>query len=369
MAGRRGGRLRAGPHCSHRHRLRQLHPCGQPRRGRADDGRWSGRPGRGDRSGGPGDRSLAQPSRSSSADRHADDLPHGELGPTRKLFDKYPAYQPAVATGTGGVSIVVWQWALVSDTSSREGIAARTVSATGELGPVVQLGGRCRLTYNPAVAISPEGDSVVVWLCDLPRDGENRQLIVSRVISADGTVGQLRVLGEDDAFPGTCGCPQVPQVATDADGDSIAAWQGADGHVQVRAISPTGVLGPTRNLTPGRSNEGADHLEHGLPELAMNADGTAIVAYCDEDVGIASAHRHVVDDPARPDPNRLRIGLRQLPRGCDRRRRRLNRQLAALRQVQADPGRPLSAARVFGPLRHSSRARPRGTPSSGCDRC
>ena len=270
MAGRRGGRLRAGPHCSHRHRLRQLHPCGQPRRGRADDGRWSGRPGRGDRSGGPGDRGLAQPSGWRSADRHADDLPRRRTRTDSKALRQVP--------GLPARRRYRHRWCL--DRGLAVGFDYRHLESRRNRGPdgfqppgssgrwSNSAGATGRLTYNPAVAISPEGDSVVVWLCDLPRDGENRQLIVSRVISADGTVGQLRVLGEDDAFPGTCGCPQVPQVATDADGDSIAALAGrrrartSPSHLPHR--SPRADPHPT----PGRSNEGADHLEHGLPEVA-----------------------------------------------------------------------------------------------------
>ena len=96
-----------------------------------------------------------------------------------------------------------------------------------------------------------------------------RPRIPSRTLSRAGAVGPLQTISQAGASATNA------QVAVDADGDAVFAWEvftGAIGRVQARFRSKGGVFGPIRTLSTAGQN--ASDVR-----IAMNADGDAVITW------------------------------------------------------------------------------------------
>ena len=91
---------------------------------------------------------------------------------------------------------MAWYWAYIADVRL-EGVAARTISASGVQGRCANSRMHRLLPGPPAVATDADGDSIVAWECYY-QPSNSRPHIVARTVAADGTVSPLRVLGNTD---------------------------------------------------------------------------------------------------------------------------------------------------------------------------
>jgi hypothetical protein len=129
----------------------------------------------------------------------------------------------------------------------------QTLSAAGEDG------------VTPQVAVDADGDAVFAWQWF---DGTNFP-IEAQARAADGTLSSVQTISSSgqNAFD--------PQVAVDADGDAVFAWQrfdGADFLAETRTRTAAGDLRPLTTL----SDPGADAVD---PQLAVGADGDAVFTW------------------------------------------------------------------------------------------
>lgn len=100
---------------------------------------------------------------------------------------------------------------------------------------------------SPAVAIDDQGDSIIAWCRFDAGVGDTR--IEARGRSAAGVFSSVQKISQ---FGAVC-----PQVATDADGDSVIAWErsvGGTTRIETRARSAAGTLGAIQTLSPPDSN-------------------------------------------------------------------------------------------------------------------
>jgi hypothetical protein len=150
------------------------------------------------------------------------------------------------------------------DDGSNLRVQARTVSATGVLGTVKTLSPAGRNADTAQVATDANGDSIAVW---------RGTGIQARTISAAGALGALKTLSPAG------GAADTPQVATDDAGKSIAVWERSDGttyRIQARTVSATGALGTVKTLSlPGRNAF--------IPQVDVDADGDATVVWSSPD--------------------------------------------------------------------------------------
>jgi hypothetical protein len=186
----------------------------------------------------------------------------GATGPAQTLSAAgQDAFSPVVASDADGDAVAVW---VRSDGTSLR-VEARQVPAAGSPGPVLTLSAAGADAFSPTVASDADGDAVVAWYRS---DGANAR-IESRSVSADGVMGTVRTLsaaGQDAT---------APEVASDADGDAVVVWYRFDGahwRVQARSVTGAGTPGPIRTLSAGSRDAYA-------PEVAIDAGGDAIVAW------------------------------------------------------------------------------------------
>ncbi len=116
---------------------------------------------------------------------------------------------------------------------------------------------------NSQVASDADGDAVAVWQ---GYDGSNYR-VQARSLSAAGVLGPIKTLSAAGQFA------DYPQVASDADGDAVAVWHNdSNSRVQARSLSAAGVLGPAENLS-------AAGQEAYFPQIASDADGDAVAVW------------------------------------------------------------------------------------------
>jgi hypothetical protein len=165
---------------------------------------------------------------------------------------------PAVAVAPDGSSVVAWERA--------GAIEAAVRTATGPFGAPITLSTPDAGARLPAVAVDSGGDAVVAWLQDAVMVAER---------TASGPFGAPR------AISATGGMPDVPNLgapvlAMSTGGRAIAAWRRQDGgHLRVEAaVRPAGLdwrapaaLSPAATRNAGR------------PALGIGARGHAVVAW------------------------------------------------------------------------------------------
>ncbi len=123
-------------------------------------------------------------------------------------------------------------------------------------------------TDGPDVAVDADGDSVVVWSRAI--DGYRVQ---ARRVSATGVMGPTLTLSAKGADAHT------PQVAITADGRAVVTWDRSDGthrRIQAREISPSGTVGPVRTLSSGT-------VDASTARIAMDPAGDAFVVWSSSD--------------------------------------------------------------------------------------
>jgi DNA-binding beta-propeller fold protein YncE len=179
-----------------------------------------------------------------------------------------PADQPQDAVDAGGNAVFVWRRS--DGTTNCSGgpclrIQARSRSAAGILSPIQTLSASGQHSSLPQLAVDANGDAVFVWQ---RFDGADLR-IQTRSRSAAGTLGSTLTLSAAGQSA------ESPQVAVDANGDSVFVWQRFDGtneRIQARTLSAAGIRGSTRTL----SAAGGDAL---FPQVEVDPNGNAVFAW------------------------------------------------------------------------------------------
>ncbi len=114
-------------------------------------------------------------------------------------------------------------------------VQVRTLSAAGALGTTSALSRLGDNANNAQVALDPAGAATVVW------DVSNLS-VEARVRNADGTLGPIRTLSQDDPLAHTTAA--LPQVGVDATGRALVVWK------QSRLIDDDGDPGTPRRQLP-----------------------------------------------------------------------------------------------------------------------
>ena len=189
----------------------------------------------------------------------------GGLG---KLRNVSPSGQigsdPQVATDSSGDSVITW---VREDGIDGDGdiVQARTMSVNGSLGPIMDLSAPGGRALAPQVATDPDGDTIFTWL----RNNGRRDLVQARTMTAGGTLGAT--VNITTSGPSA----QAPQVATDATGDSLLAWERFEGgfdRAQARTMNAAGALGAITNAsTPGG--------DAGAPQVASASSGASVLTW------------------------------------------------------------------------------------------
>jgi hypothetical protein len=222
----------------------------------------------------------------------------GDLGRVRDLAGSGQSAKPEVATDADGDSIAVWQ-RLDDEANPRYRVQARTISAAGALGRVRTLSAVGESATDPQVATDVDGNAIVVWRRVEPAIPDPIARAEARTISPAGVPGPLRRLSPPDQDTLDL------RVATDADGDSIAVWRGFDPppggfawRALARTISPTGMLGPIRELSPDAVDT----------RVATDADGDSIAVWRSYDGSNYRIQARTIPASGAPGPVRTLSG-------------------------------------------------------------
>lgn len=184
-----------------------------------------------------------------------------QLGPD---VDEIPFY-PQIAKSAHGDLVAVWE----QFDGERYSIWGNSRRAHQEWGRAQQLQtSDTANSYNPRVAINAQGQAAAVWV---QMDGAQGTYGIwsSRLEPGAGWGAAVQV------ERGNAGPAHAPGIAIDHRGYAVAAWQQSDAkRVHVRAS----------RFTPGAGWGQASRLEHGkgdlgAPQVAMDADGSALVVW------------------------------------------------------------------------------------------
>lgn len=185
----------------------------------------------------------------------------GVLGPILTVAgSNYNVVYPRVAVNPVGQAMLAW----ASSDGTRFRIQARTLSATGVLGPIKTISRRGN-AREPEVAIDANGNAAFIWEIPLPGGKQ----IQARTLSATGILGPLLRLSPANKYSSSA------RVGIDTDGDVIFSWAyftGAFYSVQARTLSAAGVLGSVLTLSPAGQDTGP-------PELAVQPNGSAVFVW------------------------------------------------------------------------------------------
>jgi hypothetical protein len=181
------------------------------------------------------------------------------------VFATCPSATPAVAIDADGD--VVFAWTQSPGGGSNERVQARTRSAAGTFGPILNVSGLSNLQPSPDLAIDDSGDALIAWtLC--PLSGSCHAQF--RALSAAGQLGPITNLS--NVLPAL-----FARVAMNGQGRAIFAWERPNQSFTTRAIeartrSVGGVLGPVQPVSPaGQRNF--------LPDVDMNANNEAVFTW------------------------------------------------------------------------------------------
>jgi hypothetical protein len=143
--------------------------------------------------------------------------------------------------------------------------AARTVAWTKNLIPPPtnpeQEPGESEM---PSVGVNPAGDSAYAWLTS--NNAGTRSIVQARTLSRTGVLGPMRTLADIGQSQGE---HEQPEVAVDDDGDAVIAYSREaltleQGEVQARTLSKTGVLGPAQLISSSETNALAEFISVGV---------------------------------------------------------------------------------------------------------
>jgi pimeloyl-ACP methyl ester carboxylesterase len=189
----------------------------------------------------------------------------GALGPVIELADPtLDSFAPEVAID--GRRVASFAWTQGDPATGHVKVQARSQSAGGALGPVVELADGTRDTAGVNVAVNRDGDAVFDWLAF---DPAFRAVVQARSRSSTGTLGSVVDLSDpgDDAFDQTA--------AVDDDSDAVLTWwiSGPRGaRVETRSLAARGTTGPRVAL----SDPADDGYE---PRVAVDEDGDAVFTW------------------------------------------------------------------------------------------
>lgn len=172
-----------------------------------------------------------------------------------------------VAVDNFGDAVIAWnQW-----DGGRSRVQARTLFATGELGPRHNLSPRSqRFALEQQLSVARAGNAIVAWTgCETDCAVESH--IEVRAVSAAGALGEIhRVSSRKTQSSG-------PQLALDSDGEAIIAWQSFDGvgyRIETRSLSEDGQLGPVQGFPADAASR---------PVLGVDPTGRhAVVVWIDD---------------------------------------------------------------------------------------
>ena len=212
---------------------------------------------------------------------------NGELGSEFQVNTYTTGYQynPAVAMDPVGNFVVVW--ASYGQDGDKGGIFAQRFDNTG-----AKVGGEFQVNtyttsyqYFPAVAMDSSGNFVVVW-ASIGQDGDGAGVFARRYDSTGTARG-----GEFQINVTTTGDQGQPAVASDASGNFVVVWTAANLDGSGYAVAgrrfdasgnPRSGEFPINTYTTGQQNK---------PSIAMDSAGNFLVAW----------HGKGEDDPAAPD--------------------------------------------------------------------
>jgi hypothetical protein len=172
-----------------------------------------------------------------------------------------------MAMSAGGKAVFVWERGSGVRRPQSNSVFARSLSAAGVLGPVVDIsaGGERLLVPSPQVRVAADGRAVVAWT-----RGIESYRVRARRLSAAGTPGPII-----DVSAAGSGQPEPqPRVAVDSGANAILTWTQAlkdrETRVQARSLSATGRLG--RLFTVARPRAGG-------AQVGVTPDGGAVFAW------------------------------------------------------------------------------------------
>ena len=137
------------------------------------------------------------------------------------------------------------------------------------LGSTLEIGGPSDTTdYGADVAIDSQGDAVFAYA------DSNFDSIIARRLSATGTLATPQSIASN-----MINQPSPPDIASDANGDTVVAWINTGnftGHrVQARTMNSRGVLGQTRTVSPSYAGNQPVVDQH----VATDASGDSVVIW------------------------------------------------------------------------------------------
>ena len=162
------------------------------------------------------------------------------------------SFSPDVAVTDGGDA--VFTWSRFDFASSQRQIQTRARSAAGAYSAIQTISPTDAPASRPTVAVRPStGDAVYAWEAV---DGPNVR-VTTRARSAAGVLGAVQAIspaGQD---------AEAPEVAVDAGGDAVYAWERSDGtntRIQTRSRTATGAFSAVQTLSDAGVN--ARDVEH-----------------------------------------------------------------------------------------------------------
>lgn len=173
------------------------------------------------------------------------------------------SFDPQVAVDGKGNSVYVWIWygGNLCAGAPCQRIQTRTRSAAGVLSPTYWITTQGQQANDPQVAVNANGDAAIVW--------QTNHQIQTRLRPAAAT------FFNPSATLSPPGPADKPQVAVDPNGNAVYVWQHFDGtheRIQTRTLSLTGTRGTTLTLSPaGQDAENA--------QVALDAHGNAVFAW------------------------------------------------------------------------------------------
>lgn len=188
----------------------------------------------------------------------------GELGPL-KLFspDTHSADHPVVAADDDGDAVVVWH----GGNQDMDRIFARRVARTGSVGPLRTLSAAAPTARWPGVAVDSDGDALVTWNEYHPEDLTTRPM--ARRFFRDGRLGPIIPLAEEQPRQA-----HTPVATIDRQGDALIVWADEE-QVMSRVLTAGGSLGPERVLSPTL----ADSDRQWSPIPVVDRSGRGVVVW------------------------------------------------------------------------------------------
>jgi hypothetical protein len=191
----------------------------------------------------------------------------GVRGPLLELsLPGQDATRPGIALDAAGNAVLTWQ--RLDGTSYRA--EARELSAAGVLAPPVVLSSTRWTSTTPQVAMNSAGDALFVWRSTDP-GGAGGGRIEMRTRTAAGSYTRRQTVAD---APGDA---TDPQVAIAADGAGLFTWlrsRGSRQWLKARPRSALGGLGTEQTVSFAASPQFLSP-----PQLSLDANGDAVIAW------------------------------------------------------------------------------------------